>query len=193
AVADLQHVRVVPVAGTGVLRETAVGLRLGDHARPLVGDVAGGAPEVPDRLGPGPRLVLTPFADRVRDGPAGLREGVPHRLVPLLRVDALVVAVVVLQVVDTPGGEQVRVLLFVVQRAGKTRGVAGLRAGTGVDAELQAFRVHVVGERLDAAGEPRRIGDEVARRVAGRQRPAVVDVDVGVPGVFQAFADEDVR
>src|SRR5262249_50280537 len=151
------------------------------HAAPVVGDVTGGPPAVADRLRPVPRLVLAPLADGEHDRPAGGGQRVPHPGVPLLRGAALVVAVVVLQVVHAPVGGRLRVHLLVVQRAG--HGVrAGPGAGAGVDAELQATGVHVVGERLDPAGERGRVGGEPAARVPVLGRPAVVDVDVLVAG-----------
>jgi len=52
--------------------------------------------------------------------------------------------------------------------------------------------VHVVGDRLDAVGEPGPVGDEVPGRVPVRLGPAVVEVDVLVPGVLEAVGDEEV-
>src|SRR5205823_3135081 len=63
----------------------------------------------------------------------------------------------------------------------------------GVDAELQALVVHVVGHVLDAVREPDRVRYQVAVAVPRGQRPAVVDVDVLVAGILQARGDERVR
>ena len=58
--------------------------------------------------------------------------------------------------------------------------------GVLVDAELQAERVHVTGDGGDAVGELGRIGDQIAAGVPAGRHPAVVDVDVLVPGRLQA-------
>ncbi len=192
AVADLQHVRVVERPGLGVVRQALVGLRDGDHALPVVADVTGGAPGVADRLRPVPRPGAAPLADAVEDRAAGLLQGVAHGLVPGPGVDALVVAVVVLEVVDAPGRPQVGVLLLVAEPAGEALDVTGVVAGAGVDAELQALAVHVVGEGLDAVREADRVGHQVAARVALGLGPAVVEVDVLVAGRLEALGDEDV-
>jgi hypothetical protein len=61
------------------------------------------------------------------------------------------VAPVFLEVVDAPGGVLAGVLVLVADGAGAAG--AGLGADVGVDAELEALGVDVVGERLDAGGE----------------------------------------
>ena len=99
------------------------------------------------------------------------------------------VAPVVLQVVDAPRGVALRVLRLVVRRA-RPPG-AGLRARVGVDAELEALRVDVVGERLHARREPLRVGHDRAVGVAAHL-PAVVDHDVLVAGVLHAARDQRV-
>jgi hypothetical protein len=104
----------------------------------------------------------------------------------------VVAAVVVLEVVHAPRREEVRVLLLVADGTGEAERVAGLEAGAGVDAELQALAVHVVRDRLDAVGEPHRVRHQVPGAVAVRQRPAVVEVDVGVAGVLEPLGDEQV-
>src|SRR5262249_57186606 len=105
-------------------------------------------------------------------------------------VHALVVAVVVLEVVHAPGGERVRVGLLVVEAAGE----AGARGRTGalVDAEFQTLTVYVVRDAGDAVRELVRVGHEMAGGVAGSGHPAVVDVDVLVPGRLHPRADHDV-
>src|SRR5207248_11308490 len=118
-VAELQHVGVVPVARAG--NAGVAGVRVDDrlHPGPVRADVPGGTPEVAHARGPVPRLVLAPLADAVHDRAVGRGERVTHRLVPLLRVDPLVVAVVVLEVVDAPAREGLRVGLLVPEATGE--------------------------------------------------------------------------
>ncbi len=193
AVADLQHVGVVPVAGARMGGEREVLLEDRQHRTPAVADVTGGPPQVADVRRPLPRLVLAPFADAVDDGPPGRLEGVAHGAVALLRVDAEVVAVVVLEVVHAPVGELLCVAVLVAERARESRAVAGLEAGAGVDAELEALGVDIVRDGLDAVREAGRVGHQLAVRVAVRQGPAVVEVDVPVAGVLEALVHEQVR
>lgn len=121
-------------------------------------------------------------------GLAGGRERVPHGVVALLPGHALVVAVVVLEVVHAPGREAVGVLLFVVEAAGVV-GTGG-DVGALVDAELESLAVDVRRCAADPAGELDRVGDQRALGIPGVGHPAVVDVDVGVPGVLEAGGDE---
>jgi hypothetical protein len=183
--------RVVPAVRSGVRLQADLLVEQRHHALPGVGDVAGRTPQVPaDVAAPQPRVVRAPFADAVDDVAAGRGECVAHRLVPLDRRDALVVAVVVLQIVDPPVGEGLGVDLL-VSEAGR-QPLAGRGAGRGVDAELESLRVDVVGEGRDPVREVDRIRLESALRVALGRHPAVVDVDVLVAGVGHAGLDDDV-
>src|SRR6185437_10236648 len=119
---DFEHVRVVPVARTGIAGQPS--LLLGDRvdAVPVGRDVAGGAPQVGADARPGgpfPRGIPTVLAHREHDRPAGGAQGVvhgavggdhqPHLLVGIVRRPGLhhvldVAAQVVLEVVDAPAG-----------------------------------------------------------------------------------------
>ena len=59
-----------------------------------------------------------PFAQGEEDGSAGVIEGVPHDGVSSLWGDVVVVAVVVLEVIDTPAGVGVRVVGLISQGSG---------------------------------------------------------------------------
>src|SRR6185437_9394643 len=149
AVADFQHVRVVPVPGTGIGGQAHVAVEDGEHAAEAGVDVTGGAPGVPDARAPGPRALEAPVAQAEQDRPAGGGQCVAHRGVAALGagtavtglIDAVGVAVVVLEVVHAPGGEGVRVGGFVAEVAGVAG--AGHGAGVLVDAEFEAEGVHV--------------------------------------------------
>ena len=72
AVADLEHVGVVPVAGGGVLGEAGLAEADPGHAVVAGVDVVGGAPEVgADRRAPLPYGVAAVLAEAVDDGAAG--------------------------------------------------------------------------------------------------------------------------
>ena len=153
-----------------------------------------------DRGAPLPDRVPAVLAERVDDGTAGGLEGLAHFVVGgdhQAHLRGFVVgrlgghhrgaeaAEVVLQVVDAPGGVELGVLHLVVERGGEAG--AGLGPGRGVDAELEALGVHVVGQRLHV-GELR-VGVQHAVGVA-LALPGVVDVDVDVAGVFHAGGDD---
>ena len=135
-------------------------------------------------------------AHREHDRVAGRLERVAHarvqRLLDLLLGLAREVAVgdvaaVVLHVVDAPRRERRRVLGLVPVAAGEA-GARG-RAGVLVDAELEPQAVDVVGDRLDPVREARGVGDQVPGGVAAPGHPAVVDVDVVVPGRLHPVGD----
>jgi hypothetical protein len=106
---------------------------------------------LPPLFSPQPsRLGATVLAEAVNDGPMRGLESVAHLLVDGLEgwrvvlVDVEVGAEIVLQVVDAPGGVGGGILLHVGEATLVVR--AGLRAGAGVDADLQALGMHIVGE-----------------------------------------------
>ena len=71
-------------------------------------------------------------------------------------------AQVVLEVIDAPVGIHLGVLFFVAERAFVVG--AGLGAGRGVDAELEALGVDVVGERFHVRELGVGVEDAAARR-----------------------------
>ena len=140
-------------------------------------------------LRPRPRLRRAPLAQREDDRPAARAQRLAHLRVRVARVLALAAAPVVLEVVDAPRGVALRVLRLVVLRA-RPPG-AGLRPRVGVDPELEALRVDVVGERLHPRREALRVDHD--RAVGGAAHlPAVVDDDVLVAGGLHAARDERV-
>ena len=147
AVADLEHVGVVPAARARVRVEVGDEVEdVGDAdaaplpaAVPAVLDVAGRPPEVADARGPGPGLVLPHSQMREDDRASRGPQRAAHAPVGLARVLALRVAPVVLQVVDAPLG--------VASSRRSPRGPccpgargAGELARVRVEAELQALR-----------------------------------------------------
>src|SRR5271154_3263215 len=92
-VADLQHVRIVPVPRASVGFETVLQVENPGEAHgifllaiPATGNVARGAPEIPDVLGPEPGLAGAPFAQAENDGPPAGSQGIAHGGVRGLRV-----------------------------------------------------------------------------------------------------------
>ena len=146
AVADFEHVGVVPVAGAAVLCD--VGLLVGDEDHLAVGvvDVVGGAPHLAADGGAKlPGFVEAVLAEAVEDGAVGGLEGVAHLAVGgehevIRRGDVAVVgggelahvvlhgAEVVLEEVDAPGGVHRGVLLLVAEAAFVTAAGLGARA-----------------------------------------------------------------
>lgn len=78
----------------------------------------------------------------------------------------------------TPARKRLCVQLFVAQRAGVA--CARLVARVGIDPELEAFGVHIVGEGLHAGGEARRVGGQAAVGAALQVGPAVIQVEIHV-------------
>src|SRR6516162_5050739 len=185
AVADFEHVEIVPVAGAGEGSE--VGVEVGDVddaivaavaglplllAFPSILNVAGGAPKIADAFGPKPWLVGAPLANAEDDGAAGGEQSLAHGGVGFFAIPRARIAPVILEVVDAPLRVLQRVLIFVTLAA-RAPG-AGFGARVGIDAEFEAFRVDIISKCLDAGGEALRIGDDVAVGIA-RDLPAVVD------------------
>ncbi len=139
AVADLQHVRIVPVAGAGEGAETGLLEADPGHRGVVICDVASGAPGVAaDRGTPAPNGLPAAVGEREHNRTAGVDQGVVHGAVDLFHHDAgfLVIvagarlekpgvgAEVIFEEVDTPLRVGVGILLLVAERA--------FKAGTGL-------------------------------------------------------------
>ncbi len=145
-------------------------------AVPAVLNVGCCAPQVSDGACPQPGLGGAPFADAEDDRSARGFECFAHEGVGGFAV--LIwkrIAPVFLQIIDSPGGVLSRILVLVADAA-RPLG-AGHRADVGVDSELQALGMNVVGQCLDAGGELLRVDDDVAFGIAAGL-PAVIDDDV---------------
>src|SRR5271166_6910615 len=191
-VADLQHVRIIPLSGASPFGDGGLGVHDLHHAFVGVVDIAGGAPQVAaDLRSPLPHIVAAVLAEAVDDWAVGRAQGVAHLLVDgthsRVGIEAAGTAPVVLEVVHAPRGVGLGVLCLVSVAAFVSS--AGVGAGRGVDAELQPLGMHVVGEGL-----------HVRKLVVGLNHPAgvavalpgVIDVEVDVAGVAQSAGDHGV-
>src|SRR5262249_6905966 len=134
--------------------------------------------------------------DAVEDRTTGRAQRVPHGG----ECGERSLTFVVLEVVDAPGRERLRVGGLVAQAAdGRGLGDAGVVVDAGacvrvwcfVDADLQAFAVDVVRQGGDAGGKLGDVPAQVSARVAA-VHPAIVDVDVLVSDRLHAGGHEDV-
>src|SRR5690349_19703120 len=109
AIADLQHVRIIPVTGPGFAVQHYILLEDFQHRGVVVLDISGRAPGVRAhrwRARPLPGLVLAPFAYGIENRTAGLTQGLAHGRVALPGIELLVVAIVVLEIIHAPRREQ---------------------------------------------------------------------------------------
>ena len=163
-----------------------------------------------DEVAPHPRRLEPVFAEREDDVALLVREGATHQPVgmhdpPGAIAERLVGAHVVLEEVESPVGERLRVLRLVSEAAGVAR--AGPWARRGVDAGLEPEGMDAVGHRLHVREAA--VGGDGAVREARRPHevillarpvglgavvlPAVVDVDVAPAVVGKAARDERLR
>ena len=192
AVADLEHVGIVPVARAGILLAAVLVEADVGHGVPAVADVAGCPPQVAAHTGaPLADVEHSILAETVHHRPARRAQREAHLLVGrsvlFLGVHARGGAPIVLQVIDAPGGPRPGVLLLVTVAGGITR--AGQAAGTGVDADFQSLGVDVAGQRLHV-GELF-VGQDIPVGVAAGF-PRVVDIDVDVARVAHAAGGDGV-
>src|SRR5947209_9374866 len=157
AVADFQHVRIIPVPWTSKFLQTILSKPNQRHAFVAVADVTRGPPQIAGLRSPAPRCFHAPVANAEHDGAAGLRQRITEFRVLHLGVETLRIAPVDLHVIDSPRGIRFGVLHFVVQTAWPL--FAGAGACVGVDPQFQTLTVHIVSERLDAGGKSFWIGD----------------------------------
>src|SRR5258708_4294319 len=88
---------------------------------------------------------------------------------------------VVLQIIDSPGSPRARILFFMAV-AGLETG-ASLAARSGINADLEAFRMHIISKRFHV--RELLVGLYVSILVA-LGLPGVVDVDIDVTGIAHA-------
>ncbi len=189
-VTDLKHIGIVPATGTSSSPERLVLVENRDEGAPLIRDIAGGSPGVTSETSPLSGIVLAPLAHGEEHGSVGLLEGVGHGGVSDLGVAAIGVAVIVLEVVDTPGGVGVGIDLLVTEGTGSAS--AGLVAGIGVETELEALGVDVVGESLHARGEGLGVFNDDVSVVITVNLPAVIEVEVLVAELEESLLDHDI-
>ena len=200
-----EHVVVVPSPGARVLLESDAAVDHVEHvevvalAMPrqveVVGDVLSDPPMLPaDLASPGPHVVPAAVAHVQHDVAARGPERVGHRAVQvrdIWRSLAGPAARVVLQMVDAPRGEQLRVLALVAAAAR----VPGTRLdpGAGVDAQLQAALVHGVGEEPDPPWELVGVVLEVVEEArSAHPLPAVIEHHVLPADIAHAAVDHGV-
>ena len=182
AVADLEHVWVVPRAGARGRGVLSGDVEQRQHAVPGVVDVGRGPPQVAGRRAPLPRRGGTPLADAEDDGAPRPGERVAELGVLGGRVEPFRVAPVLFDVIHAPLGERAGVEIFGPVGPGPalTRPASGVR----VEPEPESPGVDVIRERLHPAGKADSVRHEPASGVA-RHLPAVVDDDVLIAGVAQ--------
>ena len=192
AVADFEHVGVIPVAGSAVFGDVCLLVGDEDHLSPGVVDVIGGTPHLaPDGGTKLPGRVEAVLAEAVEDGAAGGLEGVAHLAIGgehevVGGGDVAVVlggelphvvlhgAEIVLEEVNAPGGVHLGVLGFMADTSLVV--AAGLGAGARVDAELEAFGMDVIAE-----------GFHVGEAVVGVEDS--LGVALALPGVVKVYVD----
>ena len=189
-VTDLEHIGIVPATGTSASPKRLVLIEEVDEGTPAIGNITSGSPRVTSETSPLGGIVDTPLAHGEEHGSVGLLEGVGHGGVSDLGVAAVGVAVIVLEVVDTPGGVGVGIDLLVTEGTGSAS--AGLVAGIGVETELEALGVDVVGESLHARGEGLGVFNDDVSVVITVNLPAVIEVEVLVAELEESLLDHDI-
>lgn len=137
-------------------------------------------------------VILPPATKTVQNRPPSCLERLSHLVEAVERDDgsaeaAHVVAIVVLEIVDAPGGKALRILCFIVKRSSVSRTCEF--SGTRVHAEQQILVVQSVGHSEHAVRELGLVDYEVAI-IATPARPAVVQDDVVVAEIPQAVIDQ---
>jgi len=176
AVANLQHVGIVPATRTSIISPEIVLIDDASHAVPVVTNVSGGTPAVADGLGPLGRIVNTPFTHGEEDGSACLVQSITHRRIALLRLRSSVVAVIIFEIVNTPLSVCLSINSFIAQRTWSALACVG--SSIRIQTKLQTLGMCIVHKRLDAVGEAG-IDNNLAVLCTARL-PAVIKIDVVV-------------
>src|SRR5215469_3200291 len=191
AIADLEHVRIVPVSRACEPRQASLAEANLRHTRVLIRYISRSPPEVAaDVSSPTPDSVVAVLAQAIDDWTAGASQRIPHLDVGIYhdlvscfrrgrRLHLLAKAAqIVLQVVDSPRSIRLRVLFLVSEAPFELR--AGLRAGRGINSKLETFAMDVVRQRLHIRKFAVSLDDSLCITLS---LPGVVDVDVDVSGI----------
>ncbi len=183
-----QHIRVVPVAGTGIGIERLIDIGDIQERAEVVVDIAGRPPEIGGVNHPGPHIV--PAADGEYDGAAAIGQALAHQLVLGLQVQRSITAVF-LQVIDAPGGVCRSILRFMALASAQRDTAACRRAAVAVNPELEPLGVDVIAQGLHAARKAIGIAHQIAVRIAGGVvHPVIVQDQVDIAGVSHPGADQ---
>ena len=197
-VSDLEHLRVIPVAGTGILIQFGHRVYATEYtdsapvetAVEAGTDVRSHSPEMSYALAPFPRLVLAPFAYAQDYRPSGGLDCVCHGQICASRILSLVVTPVIFEIVHAPVGIGLRIYELIAHASRPA--LTGMSAGAGVYAEFQPEAVHIVGNRLHSVRKAFRIGDYDPVGIPA-DLPAVVDDDIFVARVLHSGSYHGVR
>src|SRR5205085_2870509 len=114
AVADFQHVRIIPVSRTGKLLQTVLSKSYKRHAVVTIAYVSRGPLQIAGFRPPSPWRFHAPVANAEHDGAAGLRQSVAEFRVLHLRIETLRIAPIDLHIIDSPGSIRFGVLNLMV-------------------------------------------------------------------------------
>src|SRR4051794_33282987 len=144
AIAHLQHVSIVPVAGTRKWPQWLVQIDDVRHwGRPVVSlvvrreavpDVSGRTPQIRTVLCPQPRLRRTPLAHGKDDRPAARAKRISHDCISFLSAAVAGAAPIIFKVIDAPTGIGESILVFVALATGTSS--ASQSSGVGIDAKF---------------------------------------------------------
>src|SRR5690348_3352268 len=115
AIADLKHVRIVPVSWTSEFFQAVLTKSDQRHAVIGVVNISSSPPKISGDRPPPPRCLDSPVADAEYNRAARLREGVAEFRILHLGIEAFGIAPVNFYIVDPPGRIRSGILNFVVQ------------------------------------------------------------------------------
>src|ERR1051325_8543218 len=95
-------------------------IEVGQHGRPVVADVVGGAPQISDTWCPIPWLVQSPLTDAEHDRSSSAVERIAELPVLRGRIESAGVAPIFLHVIDAPARVRLRVALLEAQCTGSS-------------------------------------------------------------------------
>lgn len=161
------------------------------------------SPWVSHGRAPGPNIVSTPVAKRVKDWSPWSSQSVSHLRIPLLctayrtstslyrTLIAGRIAIIVFPIVNSPGGQCLSIPILIPLTSWIT--CTSHRACIAVESKFHAHAVNFIGYRLHAVWKLVGIWNKVTRAVALLCWPAVVDIDVYIASIFKTKGNESFR
>ena len=190
--ADHQDVHVVVAARSAVL--LFLKLAKGDllDGLPCVLNIDRGAEGLGARgTDPLMHFVPAPLAGSQHDVSAATSKGQIHPPIQhFRRKRSGMIAIVILEVVDAPLSELLRVLKFML-KAARIPGT-GVQTATGVDAKLESAGMYIVRDRLYSIREFDGIRDQSSLLISAFLAPAVVHDDILIARLRQSLVDNGV-
>jgi len=176
SISNDKHIWIVPVSGTSILWVHLILKEITLHALPVILDVPGSSNWVRSVLAPLGDILITPVTDWIENISSSGIECQSHVRVSIESWNTLIIAIVVLEVVDSPFSVHLSILGFVSETARIS--LASLRSSRRIDSKLESFRMNIVSDSLHSIWKGNHVWHQIAGCISFLTLPTIINIDV---------------